>query len=651
MAIDNRTTGRNYPLPHPSNLLAEDVQRLRDALIAIDGDVVALDQLIDDVVNGAPEALNTLNELAAALNDEANFAATVTAALNNRYTKAESDARYLNFTQAGLGAIARTIDSKLKDTVSVKDFGAVGNGVADDTAAFQAAINTGKAVRVPKGTYLISATLNLDNGYKALIGDEDTPRIRKTTPGPAIRIGTTTGSVLNEYSRIENLYLESLTVAPTFPTYPGPNDAGLVLDGSLSDLHAAVQNARVLNVRIRGWSVGIYTNDVVNCKIEGCFVQITNYTSAEGFTQANKFVGYLLDCTPRAVASISPQASTEFVDCDVVASGTPSTATSIGYFLRGSDLRDTFFERCEATGTTYGWHILAASSDFNWDVQINRPIVDAFRTHGIFIENAGGPGCITINGGYFVGTGDNPSACIWANNSNGITITGGAQLLGIANNNSTDDGVRLVNCNSCSIVGNSFQNLNYGVSLVNSKNCVVVGNHFFASATWNEPNPTLFDAIRLLSGCEENIVVGNAIKGKDAADMYNNGILIQSASPRNLIIGNTIDQTTVATSYNISDSSTTLLSAGAVQFSSQTVSVISSAAELILQGGNGNEAVRVRGSDGATKAFITEDGHYRAISRLGLRGNDPNFPIVFFDGAGNAIAKINNAGVYSAGAP
>ena len=46
------------------------------------------------------------------------------------------------FKQAGTGALERTVHSKLREfDVSVTDFGAVGNGIADDTAAIQATIN------------------------------------------------------------------------------------------------------------------------------------------------------------------------------------------------------------------------------------------------------------------------------------------------------------------------------------------------------------------------------------------------------------------------------------------------------------------------------------------------------------------------------
>ena len=45
----------------------------------------------------------------------------------------------LSFTQAGTGATTRTIDSKLKDVVSAKDFGAVGDNSTNDTAAISAA--------------------------------------------------------------------------------------------------------------------------------------------------------------------------------------------------------------------------------------------------------------------------------------------------------------------------------------------------------------------------------------------------------------------------------------------------------------------------------------------------------------------------------
>lgn len=53
------------------------------------------------------------------------------------------------FLQAGSGAQIRSVEAKARDIVSVLDFGAKGDGVTDDTDAFNAAIATGNAVAVP----------------------------------------------------------------------------------------------------------------------------------------------------------------------------------------------------------------------------------------------------------------------------------------------------------------------------------------------------------------------------------------------------------------------------------------------------------------------------------------------------------------------
>ena len=61
------------------------------------------------------------------------------------------------FVQSGTGAVTRNMQDKARESVSVKDFGAVGDGVTDDTAAIQSALNycfsSRTSLFVPAGHY------------------------------------------------------------------------------------------------------------------------------------------------------------------------------------------------------------------------------------------------------------------------------------------------------------------------------------------------------------------------------------------------------------------------------------------------------------------------------------------------------------------
>ncbi len=72
----------------------------------------------------------------------------------------------IGFQAAGVGALPRSVENKISETVSVKDFGAAGDGVADDYVAIQAAFDwaesavvgnkCGVRIHFPRGEYRMS---------------------------------------------------------------------------------------------------------------------------------------------------------------------------------------------------------------------------------------------------------------------------------------------------------------------------------------------------------------------------------------------------------------------------------------------------------------------------------------------------------------
>jgi hypothetical protein len=77
------------------------------------------------------------------------------------------NATAISYTASFSGAVQQTVQTKLEQYISVKDFGAVGDGVTDDTAAIQACYDACPGYIIDHGngnTFLVTATLNLYSG-------------------------------------------------------------------------------------------------------------------------------------------------------------------------------------------------------------------------------------------------------------------------------------------------------------------------------------------------------------------------------------------------------------------------------------------------------------------------------------------------------
>lgn len=92
---------------------------------------------------------------------------------------AAGDATAVMFTASSTGAVERWVSEKLSERLSIKDFGAVGDGVTDDSTAFSKLVtyvnsrssNRGTVVYIPDGTYLVTVAPGTFNRPCSIIGE------------------------------------------------------------------------------------------------------------------------------------------------------------------------------------------------------------------------------------------------------------------------------------------------------------------------------------------------------------------------------------------------------------------------------------------------------------------------------------------------
>jgi parallel beta-helix repeat protein len=153
-------------------------------------------------------------------------------------TSAGVDAEQVSYNPPFIGSVATNVEARLSEMVSVKDFGAVGDGVVDDTTAFQSAVDYSNlndvAIYVPAGTYAIDQ-INVASNV-SVIGEN----VNNCTI--FLRNGNN-GAMFNGGSS-DNVTVENITFDYNPPNNPGPPPSGDALSAIVVRNNANIRSCK-----------------------------------------------------------------------------------------------------------------------------------------------------------------------------------------------------------------------------------------------------------------------------------------------------------------------------------------------------------------------------------------------------------------------
>ena len=256
----------------------------------------------------------------------------------------------IGYTAAGTGAVLRTVQAKLRETVSVKDFGAVGNNVADDTAAIQAAIDSfgvyGGVVFFPAGYYRISSTLLIRGSNIGLRGD-----------------GIVASTIVNTSSSLS---------AIRFAASP---DSSIIYGNSLSEIRVTVPAAldsNAIGVELTHCdsftmeSVSI-TEHLINLKVSGArglFVSDCIFSTGSYFTSTPKSGSRSVMIQAYSISPNDTSFNFHFTNCEI--GGLRNTTTNLPrneYALLLDSCDTGYFTACNFSGSQSNVKLMAARAN------------------------------------------------------------------------------------------------------------------------------------------------------------------------------------------------------------------------------------------------------------------------------------------------
>lgn len=168
--------------------------------------------------------------------------------------------------------------------VSVKSFGAVGDGITDDTIALNAAISGATHLYFPAGTYIVSAQLTITNRQRILVGDGIGKTILSYSSTNTACIETTSTSLF----MVKDMTIQGPHSGSTYLA----NSEGVRIRG---DSYASgASNITFENVEIKNFGEnGVYMRFAQNIRFKNC--KVTRIGRA-GFLILSSDKGWIEDC-------------------------------------------------------------------------------------------------------------------------------------------------------------------------------------------------------------------------------------------------------------------------------------------------------------------------------------------------------------------
>lgn len=333
--------------------------------------------------------------------------------------------------------------------ISVKSFGAVGNGVADDTIAIQSAVNSSSAVYFPPGSYLTTSTITKATGSLKILGSGiDSAVILKS--GDSDLFLYTAAGVLT----ISDITLTAKTVMTS--------GAAIRVNGAYVAASPTIENVKINSDGAGDWKYGTYLQ---NCaEVSGSnsyfygktgsltfiaiYITATLTTTAAGpylFENIGVYDG-AYGCQVSNTTNLGVE-GLQFVGCDFVnvTNGLEVINTAVGY-------NPPHF-------SWIGGHINARNSNISLT-----KVVQAFIESGVLFYNTNSTGTafvsltdvsgFNVSDSYFqgIGTTDIPAIKVSGTTSFGGGLIQGNQLT----NGATAAGISVTtaNCSDVEIVNN-----------------------------------------------------------------------------------------------------------------------------------------------------------------------------------------------------